>query len=165
MPRTVDVSLTARASTTSEIAFDTIAPIDLSAIFARFLVVPGVRGVRDQIGPWDSAGRTRTVLLSSGSEVQERLTMVDRPRAFAYRVGPFPRPLGLLVAYADGNWVFTTDARGGTAICWTYRFSPRAGQRVVVAMILAPLWRAYARRALDRCVTAVDRAATAGGTA
>jgi len=157
MRRPVDVTVTASTSAGPEAAFDAIAPIDLAAVFDRFLLVPGVRGVRDQTGSWDTAGRTRVVLLSNGSEVPERLTMVDRPRAFAYRVGPFPRPLGLLVAHADGDWAFTTDAHGGTAIRWTYRFSARPGRRAIVATMLAPLWRAYARQAVDRCVAAAER--------
>ncbi len=86
------MTVTARTSASPETAFDTIAPVDLAAVFYRFMLVPGVRGVRDQSGVWDTAGRTRVVLLSDGSEVPERLTMVDRPRAFSYRVGPFPRP-------------------------------------------------------------------------
>jgi hypothetical protein len=109
------VTVRGRTSAQLEAAFDTIAPIDLATIFERFLLVPGVRGVRDQSGSWDTAGRTRIVLLTDGSEVPERLTMVNRPRAFAYRLGPFPRPLGLLVAYADGEWAFSEDGRGGTS--------------------------------------------------
>jgi hypothetical protein len=156
MRRPVDVTVTASTSARPEAAFDVIAPIDLAAVLDRFLLVPGVRGVRDQTGSWDTVGRTRIVLLTDGSEVPERLTMVDRPRAFAYRIGPFPRPLGLLVAHAEGDWAFTADPLGGTAIRWTYRFSAQPGRRAIVATMLAPLWRAYARRALDRCVAVAE---------
>jgi len=86
--------------------------------------------------------------------------MVDRPRAFAYRVGPFPRPLGLLVAHADGDWAFAADAHGGTAIRWTYRFSVQPCRRAIVAMLLAPLWRGFARRALERCIAAAEQHAS-----
>jgi hypothetical protein len=165
MGRPVVVVVMASTAAEPEAAFDTIAPIDLAAVFDRFLFVPGVRGVRDQTGSWDTPGRTRIVVLSDGSEVPERLTMVDRPRAFAYRLGPFPRPLGLLVAHADGDWAFAPDARGGTAIRWAYRFSAQPGRRTIVAMILAPLWRGYARRALERCVDAAEHLTPDSGAA
>lgn len=154
MVRAVDVTVTARTTAPPETTFDTIAPIDLASIFERWLVLPGVRGVRDQSGPWDAAGRTRVVQLSDGSEVPEALTAVDRPRAFAYRVGPFPPPLGLLAASADGSWTFTRAAPGGTDISWSYRFTPRRGRRQAVRLLIAPLWRVYARRALARAVQA-----------
>jgi len=165
MRGSVDVTVRGRTSAPPEAAFDAIAPIDLATIFDRFLLVPGVRGVRGQSGSWDTAGRTRIVLLTDGSEVPERLTMVNRPRAFAYRLGPFPRPLGLLVAYADGEWAFSGDGRGGTSIRWTYRFSAQPARRAIVSALLAPLWRGYALRALARCVAAANRLAPDGSTA
>jgi hypothetical protein len=159
MGQSVDVTVTASTVADPETVFDVIAPIDLASIFERFFVIPGVRGVRDQSGPWDTAGRTRVVLLEDGSEVTEQLTVVDRPAGFGYRLGPFARPLGLLVAHAEGDWEFAAR-EGGTSIRWTYRFSARPGRRVVVAALLAPLWRGYARRALDRCVAAADAGAS-----
>lgn len=157
MPRTVDVTVTGRAAASPEVTFDVIVPIDLATVFDRFLVVPGVRGVRAQSGPWDAAGRTRVVQLDDGSEVPEELTDVDRPSGFGYRVGPFPRPLGLLVSAAEGTWTFAAEGEG-TAVRWTYRFTARPGRGAVVALVLRPLWRGYARRALDRCLAAADAA-------
>jgi hypothetical protein len=156
---TVDVTVTGRTAASAEVAFDTIAPIDLASIFERWLLIPGVRGVRDQSGPWDAAGRTRTVQLTDGSEAPERLTGVDRPRAFSYRVGPFPRPLGLLASSADGDWSFTPAQGGGTDIRWTYRFTAGPGRRTLVRALIAPMWRGYSRRGLERAVAAADAAA------
>lgn len=161
MADSIDVTVDARAPVSAEVAFDTIAPIDLAAIFERWLLIPGVSGVREQSGPWDAPGRTRTVDLSDGSEAPERLTAVDRPRTFAYRVGPFPKPLGLLASTADGDWRFTPAPDGGTDIRWTYRFVPRRGRRTPVRVLIAPMWRGYARRALHRAVAAATRAAVA----
>ena len=136
-------------------------PIDLATIFDRWLVLPGVRGVRSQSGPWDAAGRTRIVMLSDGSEAPERLTAVDRPHSFAYRVGPFPRPLGLLAGAADGAWSFRPAPGGGTDISWTYSFAALPGRGLLLRGVIAPLWRGYARRALERAVVAVEAAAAA----
>ena len=159
MTRSVDVSVTARAAASVEVAFDTIAPIDLASIFDRWLLIPGVSGVRDQSGPWDSPGRTRTVQLSDGSEAPECLTAVDRPRTFAYSVGPFPRPLGLLASSAEGDWSFAPAPGGSSEIRWTYRFTAGPGRRTLVRALIAPMWRGYAQRALDRAVAATEAAA------
>ena len=156
MSRSVDVTVGARAAASVEVAFDTIAPIDLASIFERWLLIPGVSGVRDQSGPWDAPGRTRTVRLSDGSEAPERLTAVNRPHDFAYSVGPFPRPLGLLASSAEGDWSFVPAPGGGSEVRWTYRFTARPGRRVLVRALIAPMWRGYAQRALDRAVAAAE---------
>jgi hypothetical protein len=158
VPRTVDVTVTAHAAAPPETAFDVIVPIDLAAIFKRYLLLPPVAGVRDQSGPWDAPGRTRTVLLGDGTKAPEHLTAVDRPHGFGYHVGPFPRPLSLLAAGADGSWRFTPAADGGTDIVWTYRFTPQPGRRALLRAAIAPMWRGYARRGLARAVAAADAA-------
>lgn len=155
----VEVTVSGHSKAGQEVAFDVIAPIDLASIFEPWLLLPGVLGVRDQSGPWDAPGRERTVQLSDGSEVPERLTSVDRPRGFAYRVGPFPRPLGVLASAADGEWQFTPAPGGGTNIRWSYRFEANRGRRTLVRLLMAPLWRGYARRVLARAVQAADATA------
>jgi hypothetical protein len=148
---TIDVSVHALSSATREEAFDAIAPIDLSRIFDRWLLIPGVTGVRSQTGPWDEPGQTRTVLLSDGSEVGEELTGFDRPSRFDYRVGPLPRPLGLIASYAHGEWSFYREGEA-TGITWTYRFVPTPYGRFALRALIAPMWRAYARRAIAKAV-------------
>lgn len=154
----IALTVSAHTSAPPEVAFDTIAPIDLARIFERWLLIPGVAGVRDQSGPWDAVGRTRTVMLSDGTGVEERLTRFDRPNSFGYRVGPFPPPLGRLASEADGEWRFAASAGGGTEIEWTYRFVPRPGGRMLTRLVIAPLWRGYARRAVERASSAADAA-------
>lgn len=139
-------------------AFDTIAPIDLSAIFDRWLFIPGVDGVSDQSGAWDAAGQTRTVNLDDGTSVQEELTSIERPSSFGYRVGPFPGPLGLLASSAEGEWQFSEGTDGKTQIEWTYRFHPAKGRSVPVRLLIAPAWRGYAQRALARSIKVAELA-------
>jgi hypothetical protein len=156
MARAIDVTVTANASASQEDTFDIIVPIDLSTMFKRWLFIPGVEGVRDQSGPWDTAGQTRTVLLSDGTSAQEVLTAVERPTGFEYEVGPFPRPLGLLAEGATGSWDFTSASDGTTRIRWTYSFQPAPGRAWLVRFIIAPAWRRYAQRGLDLAVAQVE---------
>jgi hypothetical protein len=156
LARNIDVTVNATTRASREDTFDVIVPIDLSTIFKRWLFIPGVEGVRDQSGPWDTAGQTRTVLLSDGTSAAESLTSVNRPEGFSYRVGPFPRPLGLLANSANGSWTFTSKAKGVTAIRWTYSFQPAPGRAWLVRFIIAPAWRRYAQRGLDLAVAQVE---------
>jgi hypothetical protein len=156
MPARIAVTVGGVTGAAPSVAFDVIVPIDLSTIFLASAVMPGVGGVRDQTGPWDHAGATRVVQLTDGSEAPEQLTAVDRPHGFSYRVGPFTGLLRLLVSHADGAWEFRPGADGMTAIQWTYAFAPLPGRAGLVRLMLAPLWRRYAERALGLAVRAAD---------
>ena len=159
MPRR-DVPVTVRAVARAEPGriFDVIVPIGLERIFHGFGPVPAVLGVRDQIGLWDHAGASRTVLLADGSEAYETLAWHDRPRGFGYRLEPGPgSSLARLVESARGTWAFAPADDGGTAIAWTYAFRPRRGRGSVVRAVLAPVWRQAARRALALAVQEAER--------
>jgi Polyketide cyclase / dehydrase and lipid transport len=145
----VAVTVGARARAPVQRAFAAIAPIDLRLIFRGFGPLPAVTGTREQTGAWDHVGATRVVELADGSEARERLVAYDAPVHFAYRVGPFTGPLRRLVNHADGAWWFTTAGEGASDVRWTYVFRPRSRLTApVVRLAVAPLWRAYARRAL-----------------
>ena len=153
---TVPVAVATTAGVTPTAAFAAIVPVDLTRIFTGFGPLPAVRRVRDQSGPWDHAGATRTVELSDGTTVTERLTAVVPGEHFSYRVGPFSGPLGRLVRHADGDWWFG-PARSGTAVRWRYTFQARGRVTgVVVAALVVPLWRRYAERALAAAVALAE---------
>ena len=156
----VPVTVRARAAVAPEVAFDVIAPIDLPRIFTGLGPLPAVTGTREQTGAWDHVDATRVVELADGTEARERLTLHERPHRFAYHVGPFTGPLRHLVDGADGAWWFAPadggDGGPATAVTWTYTFRPRGLARPLVRVAVAPLWRAYARRALERAVAAAE---------
>jgi hypothetical protein len=155
-----EVHVTVRAS--RERAFEHIVPIDLSAIFTGYGPLPAVSGTRDQTGPWDAAGQTRTVLLSDGSSAQEALTAYHRPSHFAYTVRGFTGILRFLVTEARGEWWFEpAPAAQGTDIRWKYEFVSRsAWLEPVVCAITQWLWRGYMGRALQLSAAQVEATAT-----
>lgn len=91
----VPVVVQARSRVAPPRAFDIVVPIDLSRIFTRWGPFPGVRGVRDQGGPWDAVGRTRTPLLTDGSTADERITELTAPSSFAYEITEFTNNHGV----------------------------------------------------------------------
>jgi hypothetical protein len=139
-----------------ETTFDSLMPIDLSRIFRGYGPLPAVVATVDQTGDWDHVGVSRTVKLSDGHQVSERITALERPRYFAYRVGPFESgPLRRLIVDAHGEWWFTERDATGTAIRWTYTFRPRRFAAPIVRLLVAPLWRAYAKRVLALAIAEV----------
>jgi hypothetical protein len=152
----VAVDGTARADVKT--AFDVIVPIELPHLFRGFGPLPAVVATRDQTGEWDHVGASRVVQLSDGSEANERITAYDRPRYFAYRVGPFESgPLRHVIIEAHGDWWFTARDTMNTAIRWTYTFRPRRYATPVVRLLIARLWRGYAKRALALAIDEVEK--------
>lgn len=136
--------------------FDAIVPIELARIFRGFGPLPAVTATRGQSGAWDHVGAQRVVVLSDGSEVPERITAIDRPRYFAYRVGPFEAgPLARLVVDARGEWWFDESRPGLTAVRWVYTFSPRPYATLAVRAV-AGVWRRYAERVLAAAIAVAE---------
>jgi hypothetical protein len=135
--------------------FETIVPIDLTQIFKGFGPLPGVRGNREQTGAWDHVGASRVVELSDGSEAPERITAYEAPHYFAYRVGPFTSPLRFAVSRADGAWWFTDGGDRGTHVRWSYTFQLHGPATPLARLVIAPLWRSYAKRVLALALAAV----------
>jgi polyketide cyclase/dehydrase/lipid transport protein len=159
----VAVTVEAHARAPVERTFAAIAPIDLPIIFRGFGPLPAVAGTREQTGDWDHVGATRVVELADGSEARERLTVYAAPGHFAYRVGPFSGPLRRLIDHADGAWWFTAAGDGATEVRWTYVFRPRSRLTApVVRLAIAPLWRAYAGRALALAIRHAEGAPPEG---
>jgi hypothetical protein len=157
MARGIGITVERVVRAGGERTFDSVAPVPLEEIFNRFGPIPGVKGTRDQTGDWDEVGQTRVVELTDGSQAQEELTTYDRPRHFAYRLSELTGPLRLLVDHADGAWWFADRGDGTTGVTWTYCFEPRFGGRWVTRCVIAPFWRRYAGRALDRAVRIAER--------
>lgn len=131
-----------------EAVFDRVAPIDLAAVFRGYGPLPAVTGVSRQVGAWDAVGQTRTVHLSDGGSIRERLDVYDRPEAFAYDVTEITGPLRFVASASRGAWTFE-EMPGGTRVVWRYAFVPRAAwARPLLAAALRPLWQRYMRAAL-----------------
>ena len=87
MPAGITVPVEGTAAADVETTFDTLMPVDLSRIFRGYGPLPAVVETTDQTGAWDHVGVSRTVKLSDGHDVRERITAYERPGYFAYRVG------------------------------------------------------------------------------
>lgn len=145
----IDITIDAAVSVPPEKSFDYIVPVDLSHIFHRHLLIPGVQRT-DEAQPWFTPGLARTVYFQDGSTAREELLEVVPPKSFAYRITNFTGVNKLLLARIDGVWQFTRRDDGGTAIVWTYSLVPRnATSRVVIKLFVAPMIQTFLQRAID----------------
>lgn len=156
----VSVTVEQLALVPPDVAFDAIIPVDLRAIFTGLGPLPAVTGTSDQVGAWDASGDTRMVLLSGGATMSECLTDVRRPDVCAYEVTPQKGPLKLIVHHIDGQFAFAPADGGSTRITWTYSFAARRGRRAAL-LLLAPVWRRYAKQVIARCAEAAEVAGRA----
>lgn len=154
--RTVPVTVQRRAHVSPASAFATVVPIDLPLVFERWGPFPGVEGVRDQTGPWDRVGASRSPVLTDGSSATETLTEYVDGASFAYELTGFTNVLGRLVHGVRGEWTFTPDGTS-TMIRWTYEFKPRVGRFALVRGGLAPLWSRYMSRGLAGAVDETEK--------
>src|ERR1700684_3931422 len=94
-------------------AFDVTLPIPLTAIFSRrYVLLPPVKEVRGQEGPWGRVGQTRTVVTADGGTMRELLTEVDAPHSFSYHLSDISGPMRPLVESIDGRWEFAKTGTG-----------------------------------------------------
>ena len=152
--------VTFRASRTSacspDHAFAVVLPAPLTEIFdRRHLALPPISEVRDQDGPWERPGQTRTIVLADGATMHERLVAVQAPGGFDYELTGLSGPLGLLVRRIEGRWAFDA-AGGGTLVTWTWTVHPRGPLARPAVLALRALWDGYARLGLERVERLVE---------
>lgn len=130
-------------------AFDAVLAMPLDQLFNRWYgPIPSIRATE---GPsdWGTVGQARTVLLSGGGSMREKLTRVDRPDAFGYTLSDVKGPMKPLAASVDGLWSF--DPVGtGTRVTWRWTVTPGSGIGARALPAFARVWHGYAKRALDR---------------
>ncbi|HET8989310.1 MAG TPA: SRPBCC family protein [Humibacillus sp.] len=131
-------------------AFDLLLPHPLTDLMSRrYGLLPPIREVRDQVGPWGEVGQTRTIMLTDGGTMREELTEVVRPDHFSYRLTDVTGALAPLVSHVDGRWSFA-PAGTGVRVTWSWTLHPTTPYAARVLPVVGRMWRGYARQALER---------------
>ena len=113
----------------------------------RFGPIPPITGT-DQDGVWGTVGQVRTIHLSDGGSMQERLVVADPPNEFGYEITGITGPMKPLAARIEGTWAF--EAVGtGTRITWSWTIHAKSSASALVLPAFGKIWKGYARRALD----------------
>lgn len=147
-------------------AFEVTLPIPLTDIFSRrYGLLPPIKDVRRQDGPWGQVGQSRTVLTTDGGTMRERLIDVDAPRSFSYQLSDISGPLRPLVDTIDGRWEFVSRGTG-TVITWRWTLHPSGQVAARIVPLIGLMWHGYARQALEllseRLLTSEDTESAVG---
>jgi hypothetical protein len=157
--RNISSLVSVKVDTNTFDAFCHVVPIDLTSIFKGYGLLPAVIGTEAQTGNWDAIGQTKTVNLSDGSSVQERITQYQKPDYFSYVVSDFSGILGLLITSAAGEWWFESDnlSPNSTVIRWSYTFIPKSLIAIPILSIVNKfLWAGYMQLVISNIQRQLD---------
>jgi hypothetical protein len=130
-------------------AFDAVLVLPLDRLFdRRYAAIPSIRAT-DGPPDWGTVGQSRTIRLTGGATMREQLTLVDRPRAFGYRIDQVTGPMKPLADHIDGLWSFA-PAGTGTRVTWQWTVYPRSAVSGSALPLFAKMWTGYARQSLER---------------
>lgn len=113
----------------------------------RFGPIPPITGT-DQEGEWGTVDQVRTIHLSDGGSMQERLVRADGPDEFGYEITGITGPMAPLAERIEGSWAFE-PVGSGCRITWSWTIHPKSSASAVALPVFGRIWKGYARRALD----------------
>jgi hypothetical protein len=130
-------------------AFDRLIAHPLTDLMSRrYGLLPPIREVRDQSGPWGTVGQTRTIVTADSGTMRERLTEVVRPERFDYVLTDFTGAFKPLVSHVDGRWAIAPVGTG-VLVTWSWTLHPTSTYAARVLPLVGRMWRGYARQALE----------------
>ena len=125
-----------------------VAANNLAKLFRGYGPIPAIERVTldaDEL----AVGVIRTIHNSDGSNVGEKILVLERPRRHEYRlVSGIKAPFKWLVRVGEGRWTFEPSERG-THVAWHYEFELTSPFAYPPAAILI---KTFFRTAMKRCL-------------
>lgn len=132
-------------------AFLAAAAMDAVAIIRPHGPIPGVRSIAGHAGPWSETGQERTVTLTNGDTIFEKLDVFLPGVSFAYDVREFTGFFGALVHEAFGEFIFEDAGPGRSRVMWRYTFAATEPLfRPLLWAILRGFYGGFLKSALTR---------------
>lgn len=119
-------------------------------------LIPGVKTLTGQIGPWSAAGQTRKLTLTDGSTAVETLLALG-PNGYRYRISDFSGLFKLIVKEANAR--FSVTPRGdGSVLTWSYEFTPKGAlAAAILSFLIDSQWNGFMDAALERLKVDIER--------
>lgn len=133
-----------------DIAFEVVRQAPPAEVFRRRHGLMAAMRPSPAAGPWGgTVGQERELSTTDGHQLLERLTALDPPHSFGYRLTVLRGPLGRLVEHVDGRWVCEA-APAGVEVTWSWTMHPRGRLGALALPLLARSWDGYARKGLEQ---------------
>ncbi|MBI5517925.1 MAG: SRPBCC family protein [Deltaproteobacteria bacterium] len=131
-------------------------PARLAEFFTGFKpLIPAILEASMDGGSGLVPGALRSVRLSDGSRIKERIVAFEAPRVHDYEMAVMNPLQKLLCTNMVSAWRFEPEGEG-TKVTWTYTIHEKPG-RAWLARLVASRFQ----RAMQRCLENIARAATA----
>lgn len=138
-------------------AFFAAAALDAPKIILPHGPIPGVRSIDGHTGPWSEIGQERTVTLTNGDTVFEKLDVFLPGVSLAYDVREFTGFFGSLVHEAFGEWEFQDVSPGRSTVLWRYTFAATEPLfRPLLWAILNGFYKGFMKAALARFLAEIE---------
>jgi len=152
----IEVEATAVIPRRVEEVFDVAVDVrSLARFFTGYApLIPGIREASIDGGGETAAGSLRTVHLTDGSTIKERVLALDRPTLHRYDMAEMNALQRFLCTNMVSEWRFS-DVGGATRIVWRYAIHPKDAARVPAAWFVGRLFRRAMQRCLDHVAAAL----------
>lgn len=121
-------------------------PASFPGCFAGYGLVPAIVSIR--LNEPLAEGVIRHIYNADGSELNEKVTLLDKPNRHCYTLSGFKAPFSWLVRQGESDWQLRKQ-EGGTHVRWTYNFT-------LIIFLLYPmcfiLLKFFMQGAMRRCL-------------
>lgn len=118
------------------------------------LLIPGITAASIDGDGVMREGALRSVKLSDGSAIRERVTRFEAPRVHGYEMAEMNALQRLVCTNMISEWTFS-DEGGATRVVWRYTILPKGAAMTPVAWLIARLFERAMQRCLDNLAAAV----------
>jgi hypothetical protein len=115
-------------------------------------LIPGIAAAAIDGGGAPREGALRTVKLTDGTTIRERITRFDAPRAHGYEMAEMNALQRLFCANMISLWTFA-DEGGATRVVWRYSIVEKGALTWPLAWAVSRLFQ----RAMQRCLDNLSR--------
>ncbi len=116
-------------------------------------VIPGIAAASIDGDGVMREGALRSVKLTDGTAIKERVTRFEAPRVHGYEMAEMNPLQRLICTNMISEWTFTAEG-DSTRVVWRYRILPKGAVTLPLAWVVSRLFE----RAMQRCLDNLARA-------
>lgn len=111
-------------------------------------LIPGIREASFDHGAKPAPGALRTVKLTDGTTIKERVLEFEAPRVHGYDMAEMNALQRLICTNMVSRWTFAPEGEG-TRVVWSYAIHPKGALMGPVAWLVSRFFEKAMQRCLD----------------